>query len=79
MKRKQFDPKAEDMRAVVPIHNAVNERAWKEIREWERGRGGERYVPDLTDIIPCFWGMTTTKEGEGKRGRLEGGWADACV
>ena len=25
----------EDMAAVVPIHNAVNERAWKLIREWE--------------------------------------------
>ena len=38
-----------DMRTVVPIHNAVNERAWREIKAWEapyrcrhgRGRGGE--------------------------------------
>jgi cytochrome c heme-lyase len=24
-----------DMRTVVPMHNAVNERAWNEIRAWE--------------------------------------------
>ncbi|KAF2086000.1 cytochrome c1 heme lyase-like protein [Saccharata proteae CBS 121410] len=41
MRRKNFDPKAEDMQSIVPIHNAVNERAWKEIKEWERGRGSE--------------------------------------
>ncbi|KAH7030532.1 cytochrome c1 heme lyase [Macrophomina phaseolina] len=41
MKRKKFDPRAEDMRSIVPIHNAVNERAWKEIKEWEQGRGSE--------------------------------------
>lgn len=44
MKRKKFDPRAEDMRSIVPIHNAVNERAWKEIKEWEEGRGAQRYV-----------------------------------
>ncbi|KAL7624121.1 Cytochrome c1 heme lyase [Parahypoxylon ruwenzoriense] len=35
MKRKGHDPRATDMRAVVPIHNAVNERAWAEIKAWE--------------------------------------------
>ncbi|KAK9478606.1 cytochrome c/c1 heme-lyase [Lipomyces japonicus] len=35
MKRKNWDPKAADMRVVVPIHNAVNERAWAEILKWE--------------------------------------------
>jgi cytochrome c heme-lyase len=29
------------MRSIVPIHNAVNERAWGEILEWERGQGSE--------------------------------------
>ncbi|KAI9888811.1 MAG: Cytochrome c1 heme lyase [Vezdaea aestivalis] len=42
MRRKNHDPKERDMKAVVPIHNAVNERVWKEIREWERGLGGEK-------------------------------------
>ena len=35
MKRKGHDPEATDMRTVVPIHNAVNERAWAEIKKWE--------------------------------------------
>lgn len=36
MRRKGHDAREADMRVVVPIHNAVNERAWAEIREWER-------------------------------------------
>ena len=43
MKRKNFDPKTEDMKSIVPIHNAVNEQAWVEIKKWETGRG-EEYV-----------------------------------
>lgn len=35
MKRKGHDPRSTDMQTVVPIHNAVNERAWAEIKEWE--------------------------------------------
>ncbi len=30
-----------DMKTIVPIHNAVNERAWAEIKSWEAGRGSE--------------------------------------
>ena len=41
MRRKAWDPRAEDMRTIVPIHNAVNERAWAEIKAWEAGRGSE--------------------------------------
>ena len=41
MARKQHNPRASDMRVVVPIHNAVNERTWKEVMDWENGRGGE--------------------------------------
>ncbi|KAL1838508.1 hypothetical protein VTJ49DRAFT_2615 [Mycothermus thermophilus] len=33
---------AADMKTVVPIHNAVNERAWAEILEWERPYSGEK-------------------------------------
>ncbi|KAI0602344.1 cytochrome c and c1 heme-lyase [Biscogniauxia sp. FL1348] len=35
MRRKGHDPRTTDMRTVVPIHNAVNERAWAEIKAWE--------------------------------------------
>jgi len=35
MKRKNWNPKEEDMKFVVPIHNMVNEMAWKHILKWE--------------------------------------------
>jgi cytochrome c heme-lyase len=41
MKRKGHSGEASDMKTIVPIHNAVNERAWKEIKEWERPWGSE--------------------------------------
>jgi cytochrome c heme-lyase len=34
-KGKAGGSREEDMQTVVPMHNAVNERAWKEIRKWE--------------------------------------------
>lgn len=42
MKRKGYASDASDMKTIVPIHNAVNERAWKEIKEWERPYGSEQ-------------------------------------
>lgn len=30
------------MHSIVPIHNAVNERAWAEILRWEKGKGGDK-------------------------------------
>lgn len=42
MARKNHSPKTTDMKVIVPIHNAVNEQAWKEVLQWEQGRGGER-------------------------------------
>lgn len=45
MKRKGHKGEAADMRTIVPIHNAVNERAWKQIKEWERPWGSdEKYA-----------------------------------
>ncbi|KAK2467054.1 hypothetical protein APHAL10511_001312 [Amanita phalloides] len=40
MARKNHNPEATDMKTIVPIHNAVNERAWAEVLKWEAGRGG---------------------------------------
>ena len=42
MARKNHNPQASDMRTIVPIHNAVNERAWSEVLKWEAGRGGDK-------------------------------------
>lgn len=49
MARKNHRPQAADMATVVPIHNAVNERAWSEILKWEEpydssSCGGPRLV-----------------------------------
>lgn len=41
MARKNHNPQTADMKTIVPIHNAVNERAWAEVMKWESGRGGE--------------------------------------
>jgi cytochrome c heme-lyase len=50
MRRKNWDPKEVDMKTVVPIHNAVNERAWSQILEWEKGRGDAVYV-SLIELV----------------------------
>ncbi|KAF8321103.1 cytochrome C1 heme lyase, partial [Clavulina sp. PMI_390] len=42
MERKNHNPQARDMPVLVPIHNAVNERAWTELMKWEQGMGGEK-------------------------------------
>lgn len=42
MDRKNHNPQAPDMKVIVPIHNAVNERAWAEVMKWELGEGGEK-------------------------------------
>ncbi len=53
MKRKAYNPERADMKTIVPIHNAVNERAWMEIKEWEKGRGAEAYARHLP-VTGCY-------------------------
>lgn len=36
MKRKNHNAREEDMKFVVPIHNMVNEMAWRHILKWEK-------------------------------------------
>lgn len=44
MARKNHNPQEQDMNVVVPIHNAVNERAWQQILQWERiADGGKSF------------------------------------
>lgn len=35
-------PNPADMQTIVPIHNAVNEKAWAEVLKWEAGQGGDK-------------------------------------
>lgn len=41
MERKKHNPNPADMATIVPIHNAVNERAWADLLKWEDGWGGK--------------------------------------
>ena len=41
MARKNHEPQTKDMKVIVPIHNAVNERTWYEVLKWEEGRGSD--------------------------------------
>ncbi|KAL6706148.1 Cytochrome c1 heme lyase [Coniothyrium glycines] len=57
MRRKAFSPSAPDMRTIVPIHNAVNERAWWHIKQWEAP-----YTTPSCDgpKLASFSGLSTT-------------------
>lgn len=52
MQRKNWNPDSQDMKVIVPIHNLVNERAWKHITMWE----GNHYQ----DAIKQCGGITLT-------------------
>ncbi|MCJ1364734.1 Cytochrome c1 heme lyase [Acarospora aff. strigata] len=69
MRRKNYDPQVEDMRSIVPIHNAVNERAWAEIKSWERGRGADRCGGPRLD---SFSGLTTSMSPKARFNTLLG-------
>lgn len=55
MRRKSHDPSAPDMKTIVPIHNAVNERAWHHIKEWEAPYSSKCGGPKLES----FSGLST--------------------
>jgi cytochrome c heme-lyase len=50
MRRKNWNPNEVDMKTVVPIHNAVNERAWAQILEWERDTGSSKYLFIISEL-----------------------------
>lgn len=62
MRRKGHTPSTQDMQTIVPIHNAVNERAWSHIQAWEeaytRSCGGPKLVSfsgDSKKVTPRAW------------------------
>jgi len=57
------------MRSIVPIHNAVNERAWEEIKSWERGRGAESCGGPKLD---SFSGLSTSMSPKARLNSLLG-------
>lgn len=63
MARKGFQSQAEDMKTIVPLHNAINERAWKEIKEWEKPWGAEEKYA-LTYNFPSGYRLTNDLDVE---------------
>lgn len=51
MKRKNQNPQVADMDVVVPIHNAVNEQAWRQILAWESMWTGRAQSKDETKLV----------------------------
>jgi cytochrome c heme-lyase len=51
MRRKNWNPDEVDMKTVVPIHNAVNERAWSQILEWEKDTDSSKYFSIGAGVI----------------------------
>ena len=62
MKRKGHSPTPSDMDTIVPIHNAVNERAWNHIKTYEEAYtancGGPKLISfagDSKKLTPRAW------------------------
>lgn len=49
--RKNKDPEAEAMDAVVRVHNVTNERTWKQILDWEKLHSHSCATPSLIRFI----------------------------
>ncbi|GAA5907221.1 hypothetical protein JCM6882_008394 [Rhodosporidiobolus microsporus] len=56
LQRKDRNPSARDMEIVVPIHNAVNERVWEQVLEWERQAMGLKPGEEVTSKLVSFVG-----------------------
>lgn len=62
------DPK--EMKTIVPIHNAVNERAWKEIKEWEKPYGADEKCGGPR--LHSFLGLSTSMSPKARFNSLLG-------
>lgn len=51
VRRKNHNVSANDMDVVVPIHNAVNEEAWRRIVDWERMWNRNHEQPQLVNFV----------------------------
>ncbi|KAB5583411.1 cytochrome c/c1 heme-lyase [Coniochaeta sp. 2T2.1] len=66
MRRKGFtQTQVSDMKTVVPIHNAVNEKAWEQIKEWEAPYAGE------CGLGPRLYSFAGVKERMTPRARVK--------
>ncbi|GAA6048533.1 hypothetical protein JCM3770_006540 [Rhodotorula araucariae] len=56
LQRKERNPQARDMGIVVPIHNAVNERVWNQVLDWEREAMGLKPGEETGSKLVSFVG-----------------------
>ncbi|KAF4665198.1 hypothetical protein FOL47_004716 [Perkinsus chesapeaki] len=75
VKRKGHDVDAGDMRMVVAIHNAVNERAWYQIKEVEGRLHGHKCAPEELRLVK-FVGRPGEMSPKARFMRLFGGWTE---
>lgn len=73
MRRKGWDANEADMNAVVRVHNAVNERAWREVRRWERDRRRGDDRDNGTPRLARFVGRPNDPSPKATLRRLVGG------
>lgn len=45
IRRKGYNPDVSDMPTTLAIHNAVNEKGWEMVKEWERLQAGTDDAP----------------------------------
>ncbi|KFY58362.1 hypothetical protein V496_06171 [Pseudogymnoascus sp. VKM F-4515 (FW-2607)] len=70
MKRKGHSSDPKEMKTIVPIHNAVNERAWKEIKEWEKPYGADEKCGGPR--LHSFLGLSTSMSPKARFNSLLG-------
>lgn len=51
IKRKGYKASATDMPSTLAIHNAVNEKGWEMVKEWERERTAAKTAGDHKTIV----------------------------
>lgn len=54
MKRKGWDPEADQMKTIVAIHNTVNEQSWLEVMKWEAQHPYVLFCASCTCVVCLF-------------------------
>lgn len=63
MARKQHNPQAPDMRVIVPIHNAVNERTWEAVKAWETAEAAKNVEGSNSSVLKVDRATGVLKHG----------------
>ena len=75
---KNRNPNPQDMDIVVPIHNAVNERVWQQVLEWERHALGLKEGEDTGVKLVSFMGKPREMSPRARWKSLIGSVSEYC-